>query len=121
MALEPVELGGMKLPRGALVMVCPWLLHRHQRYWKNPDMFDPDRFLPEREGEMTSGAYIPFGLGPRVCAGAAFATVEAVLIIAELARRFDFALAGVDRVQPAARLTTRPLEQVMLLARRAVA
>jgi cytochrome P450 len=120
-ALEPVELGGMKLPRGALVMVCPWLLHRHQRYWKNPDMFDPDRFLPEREGEMTSGAYIPFGLGPRVCAGAAFATVEAVLIIAELARRFDFALAGVDRVQPAARLTTRPLEQVMLLARRAVA
>lgn len=117
-ALEPVTLGGMKLPRGALVMVSPWLLHRHHLYWKEPDRFDPDRFLPERESEITSGAYIPFGLGPRVCAGAAFATVEAVLIIAELARRFDFELDGDDTVQPAARLTTRPVEQIMLKARR---
>jgi cytochrome P450 len=62
---------------------------------------------------MTPGAYIPFGLGPRVCAGAAFATVEAVLIIADLVRRFDFHLAPDAQVQPAARLTTRPVQQIM--------
>jgi cytochrome P450 len=95
------------------------VLHRHERYWREPDVFDPDRFLPERESEMTSGAYIPFGLGPRVCAGAAFATVEAVLIIADLVRRFDFHLSPGAQVQPAARLTTRPVQQIMCSVTRA--
>ena len=112
-ALETTQIGKRRVPRGALVIVAPWVLHRHQSYWKNPDAFDPDRFLPERESDMTSGAYIPFGLGPRVCAGAAFAQVEAVLIIAELTRRFDFQLFESDNVEPAARLTTRPVRQIM--------
>jgi cytochrome P450 len=76
-------------------------------------VFDPDRFLPEREAEMTSGAYIPFGTGPRVCAGAAFAQVEAVLLIARLFRDFDFRIEQPGEVRPAARLTTRPVSQVM--------
>ncbi|MGX9964749.1 cytochrome P450 [Roseomonas sp. F4] len=108
------SLDGYRVKRGALVMVAPWLLHRHRRYWSRPNHFDPDRFLPEREGEMVSGAYIPFGIGPRICAGAAFATVEAVLLIARLFRRFDFHLEAPDEVRPAARLTTRPARQVML-------
>jgi cytochrome P450 len=105
--------------RGALVMVAPWVLHRHQRYWKNPHLFDVDRFAPEREGEITPGTYIPFGQGPRVCAGAAFATTEAVLLIARLFRRFDFAVLEPQRVRPAARLTTRPTAQVMCRVARA--
>ena len=112
-ANEATRLGGYSVRRGALVMVAPWVLHRHAGYWRDPHAFDPDRFAPEREGEITSGAYIPFGIGPRVCAGAAFAQVEAVLLIARLFRRFDFALLAPDRVRPAARLTTRPAEQVM--------
>ncbi len=68
---------------------------------------------------MTPGTYIPFGLGPRVCAGAAFAQTEAVLLIARLFRRFDFAVEHPERVRPAARLTTRPTEQVMCRVRAA--
>ena len=69
-------------------MIAPWVMHRHQAYWRDPNVFDPDRFTPEREGELTAGAYIPFGIGPRVCAGATFAQVEAVRLIARLFRKF---------------------------------
>ncbi len=120
-ALEATHLGGRKVKRGALVMVSPWVLHRHQMYWRDPNVFDPGRFLPEREAEMTSGAYIPFGLGPRVCAGAAFATTEAVLLIARLFRSFDLHVEQPGRVRPAARLTTRPVQQVMCRVTRAAA
>jgi cytochrome P450 len=116
-ALENTMIGNRRVPKGALVIVAPWVLHRHQAYWKDPDLFDPDRFLPEREGEMTAGAYIPFGVGPRVCAGAAFAQVEAVLIIAALTRKFDFQLVESDGVEPAARLTTRPVRQILCKVR----
>jgi cytochrome P450 len=118
-ALEATAIGDVKVKRGALVMVAPWVLHRHQRYWRDPHLFDADRFLPEREGEITPGTYIPFGLGPRVCAGAAFATTEAILLIARLFRRFDFRVLQPGRVRPAARLTTRPTEQVMVMVSRA--
>jgi cytochrome P450 len=111
-ANEATRIGGRRVRKGALVIVAPWLLHRHRRYWREPDVFDPDRFLPGREGELTPGAYIPFGVGPRVCAGAAFAQVEAVLLIARLFRRFDFRVESPETVRPAARLTTRPARQV---------
>lgn len=118
-ALRDTNIGGRPVRRGALIMVAPWVMHRHRRYWRDPDAFDPDRFLPEREAEMTPGAYIPFGVGPRVCAGAAFATVEATLLIARLFRRFDFELQDPEAVRPAARLTTRPAVPVQCRVRRA--
>jgi cytochrome P450 len=117
-ATAATMIGNRKVRRGALVMVAPWVLHRHKRYWREPNVFDPDRFLPEREAELTPGAYIPFGLGPRVCAGAAFAGAEAVLLIARLFRRFDFDVIDAASVRPAARLTTRPARQIMMRVRR---
>lgn len=119
-ATAPTLIGRRKVRRGALVMVSPWVLHRHQRYWPDPDRFDPDRFLPEREPELTPGAYIPFGQGPRVCAGAAFALTEAVLLLARLFRRYDIAVINPAAVRPAARLTTRPARQIMVRVRRTV-
>ena len=62
---------------------------------------------------MVSGAYLPFGLGPRVCVGAAFATTEATLILARLIRRFNFTAIHPEKVRPVARLTTRPKSQIM--------
>ena len=118
-ANEATMLGETKVRRGALIMVAPWVLHRHQHYWKDPDVFDPDRFLPERESEMTPGAYCPSAPARGICAGAAFATIEAVLLIARLFRAFDFHLEAPERVEPAARLTTRPVEQVMCRVTRA--
>lgn len=112
-ANEKTRIGDYPVKRGALVMIAPWTLHRHAEYWRNPHEFDPDRFLPEREHELTPGAYIPFGLGPRICAGAAFATIEATLLIARLFGRFDFQVEDPEAVRPAARLTTRPAEQII--------
>lgn len=120
-ATEATTIGGKRVRRGALVMVAPWVLHRHARFWRDPHRFDPDRFLPERESELTPGAYIPFGLGPRVCAGAAFAQAEAVLLIARLFRRYDFHIIKPQSVRPAARLTTRPAQQIMVRVTRAAA
>ena len=117
-ALKPVKFGRYQLRRGSMVMIAPWVLHRHSALWKNPHAFDPDRFLPEREHEMTPGAYIPFGIGRRVCVGAAFATTEATLILGRLLRRYRFSVDNPERVRPVARLTTRPAEEVMVRVRR---
>lgn len=116
-AMRDTRIGNKKIKRGALVIVAPWVLHRHQEYWPDPDRFDPDRFLAEREKDIPANAYIPFGIGPRICAGAAFASIEAVLIIARLIRDFDFIIEKPEKVWPAARLTTRPTEQIMVRVR----
>ncbi|MFN7398480.1 MAG: cytochrome P450 [Sandaracinobacter sp.] len=113
-AIRDTVVGSVKMKRGAMLMISPWTMHRHEGHWEAPDMFDPDRFSSTREAAIRSGTYIPFGTGPRVCAGAAFATTEAVLILAELFRRWDFEVLDAHRVQPAARLTTRPAEQILV-------
>ena len=111
-ALRDARVGPRRLKRGALVMIAPWTLHRHTRYWDDPDAFIPERFLPENESALTEGAYIPFGQGPHTCVGAGFAQTESVLIIADLLRRFDISIDPGQHVRPAARLTTRPAEQI---------
>jgi cytochrome P450 len=112
-ALESTRLGDYPVKRGALVIVSPWVMHRHTQYWRDPHRFDPDRFSPEREVGIQAGTYLPFGLGPRVCSGAAFATVEATLVIARLIRDFNFEVVSRGAVRPAARLTTRPAHQIV--------
>ena len=116
-ALERVEIEGKRLPKGALVMIAPWTLQRHSKYWTEPHAFIPERFLPENEKTLNSGAYIAFGQGPHICVGAGFAQVESLLIMAQLISRFDVELVPGQQVVPAARLTTRPAEQVMMRVR----
>lgn len=111
-ALKDTVVGRRHLRRGALVMISPWTLHRHRDYWPEAHAFMPERFLPENEDALVSGAYIPFGQGPHTCVGAGFAQTESVLIVARLLRRFDFSVTDAARVRPAARLTTRPKEQI---------
>ncbi len=113
-ALRDTVLGTRKVKRGTMLMIAPWTIHRHQKLWKNPELFDPDRFSPEREHEITPGSFLPFGVGPRVCVGAAFATLEAALIIARLTRRYDFTTLDPASVRPVARLTTRPRHEIMV-------
>ncbi|MGL6043493.1 MAG: cytochrome P450, partial [Sandaracinobacteroides sp.] len=117
-AIRDTRVGGVRMKRGAMLMISPWTIHRHHSHWANPDSFDPDRFSAAREGEIKPGTYIPFGTGPRICAGAAFAMTEAVLILASLFGRYDFDVIDPERVQPAARLTTRPAEQIFAKVKR---
>jgi cytochrome P450 len=95
------------IPAGSMLVVVPWLLHRHRHLWEQPDHFIPERFLPGNNPPQRY-SYIPFSLGPRVCAGAAFAVTEAVLVIATLAQRTALRLAPNAIVEPICRLTLRP-------------
>ena len=113
-ATRKAMIAGRTLRRGALVMIAPWTLHRHAKWWPEPHVFRPERFMPEHEKNIVPGTYIPFGQGPHTCVGAGFAQTESVLILAELVRHFDWFLAPGQTVRPAARMTTRPADQVML-------
>lgn len=96
------------IPKGSLVFVVPWLLHRHKRLWEKPDTFDPDRFMPDRVGSISKFAYVPFSIGPRVCAGLAFGMTEAILSVATLAQKFRLRMPMGQKVDPVCRLTLRP-------------
>jgi cytochrome P450 len=107
-ALRDETIRGRSVPKGSLVIVVPWLLHRHRRFWGKPDHFLPERFLPENAQFRVRHAFIPFSVGPRICAGAAFGLTEAVLCIATLAQRVRLRLAPDAAVAPVCRLTLRP-------------
>lgn len=82
-------LGG-EIPAGSLVILSPWIVHRHPVAWTDPETFAPQRFL----GSYPRTAFIPFGAGPRQCIGRDFAYAEAVLTLALLYRELDLAPTG---------------------------
>jgi len=106
-------LAGHPVRKGALVLVAPWLLHRHRKYWSEPDSFVPSRFLPDAPPPPRH-AFIPFSLGPRVCTGAAFGLAEVMICLATLAQEFTAVLPPGAEVQPLCRLTLRPGETLMM-------
>jgi len=106
-ALGADRLPGFDVKRGLIVMIAPWVLHRHRRLWRDPEAFDPTRFLPDAP-KPPRFAYLPFGAGPRICVGAQFALTEATLVLAALVQRFRVALAPGERVLPRAIVTTQP-------------
>lgn len=97
-----------KIPKGSMVAIAPWVLHRHRRLWDEPDAFDPGRFMPERRTAIDRFAYLPFGAGPRVCIGASFALQEAVTVLASIVRAARLDLAEGHLVRPVQRVTLRP-------------
>jgi len=107
-AVRDETIRGRPVSAGSLVMVVPWLLHRHRKFWGKPDHYIPERFLPENARFRLRHAYIPFSVGPRICAGAAFGLTEAILCIATLAQRVRLRLAPDAVVAPVCRLTLRP-------------
>jgi cytochrome P450 len=91
-----------------IVLAVPWLLHRHEMLWEAPNAFRPERFLGEAARQRPRFAYLPFGIGPRICAGAAFGMAEVTVFVATLFRRFRFSLAPGFVPQPNCRLALRP-------------
>ena len=84
-AIASAEVAGYTIPAGASVVVCPYTLHRHPEFWKEPDQFDPNRFLAP-----PPAAYMPFGIGPRFCIGRDFSLMEARIIAGALLQAFEF-------------------------------
>ncbi|MFZ1169796.1 MAG: cytochrome P450 [Bradyrhizobium sp.] len=106
-ALGADEIAGMPIARKDVILIAPWLLHRHEKLWRDPNAFVPERFLapappPDRF------AYLPFGAGPRVCIGAHFALVEATLALARIIAAFRVTLLDKDPVMPMGVVTTQP-------------
>jgi cytochrome P450 len=99
---------GRAVKAGDMVTIWPWLLHRHQALWNDPDLFDPENFSEAAKARQHRFQYIPFGAGPRICIGQAFAVNEALLILAEWLARFRFRLDPNHQVVPTAAVTLRP-------------
>jgi cytochrome P450 len=86
--IEPDVLSGYEIPAGANVLLPLYLLHRHPRYWKDPDAFMPERFAAEHEAQRSRFAYMPFAAGPRHCIGETFALYEMLMHVQRAARVF---------------------------------
>jgi unspecific monooxygenase len=106
-AIRADRAGAVDIPAGAILMIAPRVLHRHRRLWRDPDLFDPARFLPDAPPPPRF-AYLPFGTGPRVCVGAQFALTEATLVLAKLMQHFTVALEESRPVLPVGIVTTQP-------------
>ena len=91
-AVKDFEFAGVRAPAGVPVMYSSWISHRLPDVFEDPHRFDPDRFEPERRARWPRGAYVPFGMGPRVCIGKRFGYSEVHAIAAALIRRFTFEL-----------------------------
>ncbi|EAL5442696.1 cytochrome P450 [Campylobacter jejuni] len=76
------------IKKGSGVVIAPWLIHRHEEFWTNPHGFNPSRF----EGEYKKDAYLPFGVGERICIGQGFAMQEAILILANILKTYKLEL-----------------------------
>ncbi len=107
-AIADDHIAGQRVPAGTIVLISPYVLHRHRGLWDEPDAFDPSRFLGERRERIDRFAYIPFGAGPRVCIGMAFSMQEGIILLANLLRAFRFDLVEGQAVMPQQRLTLRP-------------
>jgi cytochrome P450 len=107
-AVVPTALGGHALARGATVMMPIYAIHRHVKRWRAPDRFDPARFAPENEAKLERYQYMPFGAGPRICIGMAFAMLEATAMLATLLQHARFAPVEGHEPYPVARVTLVP-------------
>jgi len=115
-SVADAELGGYRIPKGHVILINTYGIHRDPRFFPDPERFDPERFSPENEKAIPKYAYLPFGGGRRVCIGNAFALMEAKLVVATIAQRFDLALAPGQRVAPECVFTLRAKHGVRMIA-----
>ncbi len=111
------DAAGIAIPARAVVLIVPWVLHRHKTLWRDPDLFVPERFLPDAEPPQRF-SYLPFGAGPRACIGAQFALTEVVLVLARLVREFEVKLLHRRPALPLALITLQPDHRPPFLLRR---
>ena len=117
-AIEEVEIGGHRLPRGTQIGMFQWSSHRDERHFTRPLAFEPERWLDGLLHRLPRGAYYPFGGGPRLCIGNNFAMLEAVLLLATIAREWRPQVDPRDVPRPQFSITLRPAGGVRATLRR---
>ena len=113
-AAGPDTIAGMPVKTNDVILIAPWLLHRHEKLWRDPNAFIPTRFMAPASSPDRF-AYLPFGVGARICIGAHFALVEATLALARLVGAFRVDLADETPILPEAVVTTQPDRSPMFL------
>jgi len=114
----PITVGGWAIPKGHLLRVTPWVIHRDERWFPQPDQFLPERFM-DGSVEIPRGAWLPFGTGPRVCIGQHFAMLEMTVLAAMLLQRYRLHLPpGAPAPQPVMHVTLRPEHPMVLVLER---
>ena len=117
-AICEFELAGYRIPKGASVVASQWVMHRDSRFFAEPMKFDPGRWLRDESRTLPRFAYFPFGAGPRQCIGASFALMEAVLVLATIAQKFQVAAVPSHPIEPLPTITLRPKHGVWVELRR---
>ena len=113
-AIADDVVAGWRVPAGSLVSLAPWVTHRHPTLWDEPLRFDPERFRPSPARSRPRFAYFPFGGGPRLCIGEAFAMMEAQIVVAMTLQRHRLAPVADRPAVPEPTLTLRPLGGVWM-------
>lgn len=116
-AIMPDEVGGYAIKKGTILIISPYVIHHHPAFWTYPERFDPERFSADRVGGSRR-AYLPFGAGPRMCIGARLALMEAQVVLAMVARRFQLCLTSEQRIDPEPMITLRPKGGIRVRLRR---
>lgn len=111
---EDDVINGYQVPAGSLIAVSPYIIHRHKKLWDDPEAFRPERFLPGAREKIDRFAYLPFGGGPRICIGAAFAIQEAMIALATIFRSFEVQPAELAEPMPTHRITLRAKDGIRL-------
>lgn len=106
--IEDDEIGGYHIPAGSQVFISPYLMHRHPKFWENPEGFRPERFEKSATGGAPLYAYIPFSRGPRLCPGSSVAVLEAPLVIARILQDYRLTLAGGHVCEPTSNVFLYP-------------
>src|SRR5258708_33921448 len=106
--MQGVEIGGYTLPKGSIVWISPYLMHRDPRYFDEPETFLPERWAGNLEKQIPRYAYFPFGGGPHVCTGQALATLEANILLATILQRCTLTLFPGQTIKPVAFVVERP-------------
>ncbi len=118
-AVADVVLGNWLIPKGSQIFMSQWVVHRKPEWFPEPDTFKPERWLDGLEKRLPKFAYFPFGGGPRVCIGNHFAMMEAILIVATIARRCRLTQTPTTANQPLTvmpAVTLRPTSPIELSA-----
>lgn len=116
-AIDADELAGEVIPKGTLVVISPYVLHRHRMLWPDPDLFEPGRFLGKSRSLIDRYSYLPFGAGPRTCVGSTFALQEATIVLATAIKNLSLQLTPGHKVWPLLRVTLRPAGGLPMIIR----
>ncbi len=121
MAVADDRVGDLEIPRGSTVIVFVYGAHHAQRYWEDPERFDPARFAKANEKLQTPFTYLPFGAGPRGCIGGNYAMLQVLMILSVLLRKYDFELPPGQTIEARPMVILRPKNGIRMKFTQAVA